>query len=128
MSSDPPLDVGQAATFVIAPKKDIVVDSIGLRIGTYMRVNHGNLTICVKSSITTSSFCSASIDRRVCMIINWPYTPSLKSFPVRAGEKLLFTVKDHDSPVRHSKGQVAFYVAEGLSSPVAYTPVKYKCV
>ena len=45
---------------------------------------------------------------------------------MRAGDKLLFTVKDQDSPGSHSKGQVAVYLVEGLSSPVVYARVKYK--
>ncbi len=121
-----PLDVGKTETFAITPRKDVVVDSIGLRIGTYMRVNHGSLSICVKSSSANPALCSASIDKASLQDNQLAFFSFSEGFPVRAGEKLLLTVKDQDSPGSHSKGQVAVYVAEGLSSSVAYAGVKYK--
>ena len=102
------------------------MDSIGLKIGAYMRVNHGSLSICVKSSSANPALCSASIEKSNWQDNQFAFFSFSEGFSVRAGDKLLFTVKDQDSPGSHSKGQVAVYVAEGLSSPVAYEGVRYK--
>lgn len=121
-----PLDIGQTETFAITPRKDVVVDSIGLRIGTYMRINHGSLSICVKSSSENASLCSASIDKASLQDNQLAFFSFSEGFSPRAGEKLLLTVKDQDSQGSYSKGQVAVYLVEGLSSPVVYARVKYK--
>jgi hypothetical protein len=116
-----PLDIGQVQSYTITSRLDAIFDSIGLTIGTYKRTNYGSLRLCLTSVAADRTVCSKPIDKSTLRDNEKVYFSFPGGgFPARAGEKLVLSVKDLDSPNSRSKGEVAVFVEESLNSPLAY--------